>query len=130
MAVLLYLAQANGAVVPALELKENIWKDTHVIDEVVKRCVSQIRAAFDDDARRQQVIATVPKKGYKIVGSIEWQGDEAEKTKIVVTSWHYRWLAVSLTISLFIVIAILVKSTLFSPGDTVMALPISQPNAE
>lgn len=67
MDVLIYLADKPGEVVSIATLKADIWLGTHVVDEAVKRCISQIRKAFGDDARAPQFIETLPKRGYRLI---------------------------------------------------------------
>lgn len=72
MAVLQCLARAEGEVVSVPDLKQDVWGETNVVDDVVKRCISQIRAAFGDNAQLQYVVATIPKQGYRLACDVEW----------------------------------------------------------
>ena len=62
MEVLVYLAANPLMVVSKDELKSEVWNNSHVVDEAVGRCISQIRKGFRDDPRRPAFIETVPKR--------------------------------------------------------------------
>jgi TolB-like protein/DNA-binding winged helix-turn-helix (wHTH) protein/Flp pilus assembly protein TadD len=67
MAVLVCLAKAQNAAVPKQQLIEEVWKDTFVTDDVLIRCISELREAFGDDARNPAIIQTIPKQGYRLL---------------------------------------------------------------
>jgi DNA-binding winged helix-turn-helix (wHTH) protein len=59
MQVLVRLAEAPGRVVSREELQRDVWNGTHVTDDVLTRCISELRKLFEDDARRPRVIETI-----------------------------------------------------------------------
>lgn len=67
MGVLVYLAQCSGEVVPKEQLVQEVWRNTFVTDDVLIRCVSELRKAFGDNAGRPTVIETIPKRGYRLL---------------------------------------------------------------
>ena len=67
MEVLLCLIQESGNVVSREQLIQRVWPDTFVTDDVVKRCIWQIRRAFDDDPKSPRVIETISKGGYRLM---------------------------------------------------------------
>jgi TolB-like protein/Flp pilus assembly protein TadD len=67
MGVLLCLAQHSGEVVPKEQLVQEVWRDTFVTDDVLIRCVSELRKAFGDNASSPTVIETIPKRGYRLL---------------------------------------------------------------
>ena len=67
MGVLVYLAQRSGEVVPKEQLVQEVWRDTFVTDDVLVRCVSELRKAFADKAGSPTVIETIPKRGYRLL---------------------------------------------------------------
>ena len=73
MGVLCHLAQHAGEAVSRNELLEVGWPDTVVGDEVLTRCVSELRKAFGDDARAPTVVGTVPRIGYRLLAPAEWE---------------------------------------------------------
>jgi len=70
MAVLLELATADGNTVPREHLTEAVWPRGFVTDGVLSRCISQLRAALGDDSRAPRYIATIPRKGYRLVADV------------------------------------------------------------
>ena len=76
MQVLVYLAEHADQVVPKERLIGAVWADTFVTDDVLTRCISDLRKAFNDDAKDPKVIATVPRSGYRLVAQV--QGTQSE----------------------------------------------------
>jgi TolB-like protein/DNA-binding winged helix-turn-helix (wHTH) protein/Tfp pilus assembly protein PilF len=66
MAVLIYLARRAGEVVSGEEILRDLWPDTIVNDGSVYWYIARVRRALGDSPRDQQVIETVPKKGYAL----------------------------------------------------------------
>jgi DNA-binding winged helix-turn-helix (wHTH) protein len=71
MEVLVCLARRAGESVPRKELIQTVWPGTFVTDDVVKRCVSELRRAFRDDAHEPRIIETIRKRGYRLLASVE-----------------------------------------------------------
>src|SRR5262245_28720852 len=71
MEVLTYLAGRAGEVVPKETLLRDVWGDTFVTDNVLTRCIAELRRVFDDDARDPRVIQTIAKSGYRLVATVE-----------------------------------------------------------
>lgn len=67
MGVLLCLAHHAGEVVPKEQLVQEVWRDTFVTDDVLIRCVSELRKAFGDNAGKPTFIETIPKRGYRLL---------------------------------------------------------------
>ena len=71
MAVLLYLAANEKGTVLRDDLISTIWPRGFVTDDVLSRCISQLRAALGDSAKTPTYIATVPRKGYRLLQSVK-----------------------------------------------------------
>ena len=67
MQVLVCLAEHKGEVVPKDTILQTVWPDTFVSDDVLKRSVSELRRAFEDDARESRIIETIPRRGYRLI---------------------------------------------------------------
>ncbi|HET7208133.1 MAG TPA: FlgO family outer membrane protein [Terriglobales bacterium] len=65
--VLLCLAEHPGETVSKDELLRRVWRETFVTDDVLTRCISELRKAFGDDPKEPHVIQTIPRKGYRLV---------------------------------------------------------------
>src|SRR5271155_4593935 len=70
MQVLLYLAEHADQVVPKERLISVVWADTFVTDDVLTRCISELRKAFDEDAKNPQIIETIPRSGYRLLAAV------------------------------------------------------------
>lgn len=76
MQVLVYLSEHADEVVTKERLIGAVWADTFVTDDVLTRCISELRKAFEDDAKNPQVIETIPRCGYRVIAAV--QGAEAQ----------------------------------------------------
>lgn len=112
MQVLVHLARHSGEVVSKEELIQAIWPDAFVTDDVLKRCVSQLRKAFDDDPRDPKAIETISKGGYRLLLSVT-QVEESDARQPVAHArihskrWYYLFafglVSVAITVLLFLV---------------------------
>jgi adenylate cyclase len=66
MDVLLFLAQHGGELVERDTLLEQVWRRV-TTEEVLTRCISELRRALGDDRGSPKYIQTVPKRGYRLV---------------------------------------------------------------
>jgi len=73
--VLVYLAQRPGVLVSTGELLDAVWPNTAITPNTLTNVIGELRQALDDTARTPRVIATVHRRGYRFVGSIEPGGD-------------------------------------------------------
>jgi endo-1,4-beta-xylanase len=71
MRVLVALARHAGDVVTRQQLRETVWQDVFVGEDVLVRAISELRRAFQDDPRAQHTIQTVPKVGYRLVVPVQ-----------------------------------------------------------
>lgn len=69
--VLVYLLERRERLVTKEELINAVWKDTAVTDDVLVQCIKEIRRALGDNPHHPQYIKTVPKAGYRFIGSVE-----------------------------------------------------------
>ena len=70
MHVLVCLAQTPGAVVHRDALMDMVWPDTHVVEEALTRCISELRKLFGDDPRQPHVIETIRNVGYRLLAPV------------------------------------------------------------
>src|SRR5215469_9627319 len=71
MEVLVYLAQNQRVVVSKEQLMRVVWPDTFVTDDVLTRCISELRRALEDDPKEPSFIETIPKRGYRLLQPVE-----------------------------------------------------------
>jgi TolB-like protein/DNA-binding winged helix-turn-helix (wHTH) protein/Tfp pilus assembly protein PilF len=67
MAVLELLASTPREVVTRSELLNTVWAGTVVTEEVLTRCVSELRSVLRDSRESPTYIQTVPKSGYRLL---------------------------------------------------------------
>jgi len=70
MQVLVRLAAQAGQVVPKERLMRTVWPDTFVGDDVLTRCISELRRVFGDDVKEPRFIQTIPKSGYRLIAGV------------------------------------------------------------
>ena len=70
MEVLVCLAEHAGETLPKETLFHAVWPDTFVTDDVLTHSISELRRAFEDDAREPRIIQTIPKRGYRLVAPV------------------------------------------------------------
>ncbi len=85
MEVLVCLAQHAGEALPKEKLFQTVWPDTFVTDDVLKRCIAELRRVFEDNVRDPHIIQTIPKRGYRLVAPVE-QVNGAEGVSSAVQS--------------------------------------------
>src|SRR5215467_6848086 len=93
MQVLVYLSEHPG-VVSKEQLISSVWPDVFVSDDVLPGCISTLRKAFNDNARRPTVIETIHKSGYRLLLPVErskgtGSGAPAENPSKGATRWHF-----------------------------------------
>lgn len=73
--VLIALLERPGDLVTRDELRRRLWRDGTVVDFEVglNTAISRLRRALNDPVRSSRFIETVPKRGYRFVGSIAKQ---------------------------------------------------------
>jgi Tol biopolymer transport system component/DNA-binding winged helix-turn-helix (wHTH) protein len=100
MRVLVCLAEHAGRVVSKEELIRTVWAETFVGDDVLTRCVSDLRRAFGDAAKEPRVIQTIPKSGYRLIADVVPDGTPlaAARASVVrrpkATAWFVGLVAV------------------------------------
>jgi non-specific serine/threonine protein kinase len=67
--VLALLLRHAGEVVTKQELFDAVWAGRPTVDHVLATAVGKLRRAFGDE--REELIATVPRLGYRFVGAVE-----------------------------------------------------------
>jgi len=71
MEVLVCLAKHSCETVSKEQLIRTVWGDTFVTDDVLTRCISELRKALDDDPKEPHIIETIPKRGYRLLSQVE-----------------------------------------------------------
>lgn len=70
MDVLVCLCERAGAVVPKTFIIDTVWATRFVCESVLSRAIAEIRTSLGDSARTPRYIATISKRGYRVVASV------------------------------------------------------------
>jgi DNA-binding winged helix-turn-helix (wHTH) protein len=72
--ILIFLIERQGELVTREELRTRLWStDTFVdFDHSLNSAVQRLRDSLSDTADKAQWIETIPRRGYRFVGEIEW----------------------------------------------------------
>ena len=69
--VLLYLLEQRQRLITKDELIDHVWEETAVTDNALEQCLAEIRKVLGDDSRNPRFIKTVPRIGYRLIGTVE-----------------------------------------------------------
>jgi len=67
MDVLVRLAADPGEVVSKQQLLDSVWNGDLVSESVLSRAIAELRSHLGDDARNPTYIATIPRRGYRLI---------------------------------------------------------------
>lgn len=129
MEVLVCLARHAGEPISKEKLIQIVWPGTFVTDDVLKRCISQLRHVFEDNARDPRTIETIPKRGYRLVMPIvlvttaEQQFTTGSHAKASTPSRQFprRWVA-GLSAGIFALVALVTWLRSPPPSPKVKAI--------
>jgi adenylate cyclase len=85
MGVLLCLAQHPGATLSKEQLFQAVWPNIVVTEDVLIRCIAELRRAFNDDARKPRIIETISKRGYRLVAPVKTPATAAAAAESAVS---------------------------------------------
>ena len=71
MEVLALMASKPGETVTRDEFMAEVWTGTVVTDDVLARCISELRKALGDKARSPDYVETIRKRGYVLIAPVE-----------------------------------------------------------
>lgn len=71
--VLLLLIERSGEVVTREEIRRCLWQDSTFVDfeHGINFSINQIRGALSDKAEKPRYVETVPRRGYRFIGTLE-----------------------------------------------------------
>ena len=77
MAVLMCLVKHHGQVVSREIIEEQAWPNRVVGYDSLSTAIIKLRKALNDDSKNSRYIETVPKKGYRLIATVDSVGDDA-----------------------------------------------------
>lgn len=78
MEVLALMAATPGETISREAFMEEVWTGTIVTDDVLARCISELRKALGDQARNPDYVQTIRKRGYVLIAPVELYTPEPE----------------------------------------------------
>ena len=81
--VLQYLVEHPDRLVSHDELLDALWPETYVQPQVLRTYVLDLRKALGDDARQPRYIQSLPKRGYRLVATVEERSNEKPNVAVV-----------------------------------------------
>jgi TolB-like protein/DNA-binding winged helix-turn-helix (wHTH) protein len=82
--LLLCLSKQPGRVVTTDELLDQVWPDVTVGQDSVYQAIAGLRRSLGDDSRKPAYIATVPRKGYRLIAQVSHGKDLTEVKPVEV----------------------------------------------
>ena len=83
MDVLIYLCDHPGETVSRDTLLDLYWRGALSADNAVPKAISEIRKALADDLKEPRYLATVPKRGYRLIADVSETIDTAHSNAII-----------------------------------------------
>jgi TolB-like protein/DNA-binding winged helix-turn-helix (wHTH) protein/Tfp pilus assembly protein PilF len=80
-AVLWYLVEHPGRLVSRDDLVQAVWGETKVSEGVLRGCLREIRQALGDAVDSPQFIETVPRRGWRFIGTVSSQHSVASSQR-------------------------------------------------
>ncbi len=74
MAVLVELASHAGEVCSREQIQAKVWPRGFTTDDVLTRCIGQIRKALSDDPKKPRHLETLPRRGYRLLQPVTVTG--------------------------------------------------------
>lgn len=71
MEVLVCMARRPGETITRDEFMSEVWAGTIVTDDVLARCISELRKALGDSARNPDYVETIRKRGYRLIAEVD-----------------------------------------------------------
>jgi TolB-like protein/DNA-binding winged helix-turn-helix (wHTH) protein len=124
-----------GATISREELKKKLWPaDTFVdFEQGLNNAMNRLRVALDDDAESPRFIETLPRRGYRFIGSLNGTERAPEEPRTTSSAGASIWLPVLGALAILTVAAVLVglnvrgwRDRLFnrSPKPQIQALAV------
>lgn len=104
--LLLCLSKHPGQVVTADQLLDEVWPDVTVGQDSVYQAVAGLRRTLGDDSRKPAYIATVPRKGYRLIAQVSHGTDLTEIKPVEVLALPPRNRRTALAAVAFVVVAL------------------------
>lgn len=85
--LVLYLIEQRARIVDKDELLARVWKGRVVSDATIASRINAARRAVGDDGRRQAVIATASRRGFRFVAEVSADDDRMKRPAVAVMAF-------------------------------------------
>lgn len=100
MQVLMVLLEFDGEVVSRSDFLDRVWKNQTVSDDVLTRCISELRTILGKHSSSSLLIETLPKRGYRWVPAVRKQIADDDMGAVAQNNMvQSRWRSISLMLS-------------------------------
>lgn len=120
MDVLVYLAGHPNVVVSKDELIDQVWDGDAKSDHTVAVVVSQLRKVFGDDPNQPKYIETIPKRGYRLVASV----DVSAGSSVAGSDISRKWLMLTVIACLALLAVFAVVRGSFAKEPVIFVAPV------
>jgi len=72
MEMLVYFSKRPGEVITRDEFEQEVWHGTLIGYDAITGTVIKLRKALQDKARKPDFIATIPKRGYQLIATVQY----------------------------------------------------------
>lgn len=100
MDLLLCLAEKPGSVVGKRELLDRVWGVEHISDGTLSHAIADLRRKLGDNAREPRYIATIHKRGYRLLSPVRpaAEPDMSKKTALAPSRRRPLWALAAISI--------------------------------
>ncbi len=71
MEVLVCMARRPGKTISKEQFMAEVWAGTIVTDDVLARCISELRKTLGDNPQQPEYVDTIRKRGYRLIAAVE-----------------------------------------------------------
>ncbi|HEY7543512.1 MAG TPA: winged helix-turn-helix domain-containing protein, partial [Blastocatellia bacterium] len=132
MAVLVYLAEHAGEVVPKDQIIQSVWEEKFISDEVLTVSIHELRKALGDDAKNPRFIKTVPRAGYQFIAPVS-SDERKEEAMAASVPASRRWkfvAAIAFAVAAFTLALILLVNKPEPHIKSIAVLPLENLSAD
>jgi TolB-like protein/DNA-binding winged helix-turn-helix (wHTH) protein len=128
MRLLMFLAERAGETVGVAELLDGVWGKAVVTPHSVYEAVAALRQAFGDSSDNPEYIATLPRRGYRLIAPVVSPHQPPEHISVPTTPRPRRmgivWLGGAVALATIFAGAWLTRSALAPPGRLDMSIAV------
>ena len=77
--LLLLFCDSPNRIISRQEILEQIWQGGVVTDNAINKMIANLRKLLADDPRKPQYLQTVPKRGYRLICSVNYINEDEDK---------------------------------------------------